>query len=161
MIRYGKQRSNLYNSLIQYNVPDKLIRLIKLTMQGNKMKANINSNYTKWFETKTGDRQGDPLSALLFSRVLDTVFTNLEVRGNIPARFKQICAHADDIVITGRTTQVLTDTFFKIKRMTLKAGLIININKTKYLHCTRKSNQQKYLIAGGERLEQVNWIKYL
>jgi hypothetical protein len=45
--------------------------------------------------------------------------------------------------------------------MTLKAGLIININKTKYLPCTRKSIQQKYLIAGGERHEHVNWIKYL
>jgi len=45
-----------------------------------------------------GVRQGDPLSALLFSVVLDSVITNLEVRGNITARLKQICSYADDII---------------------------------------------------------------
>jgi hypothetical protein len=65
------------------------------------MKVKINNNYTEWFETKTGVRQGDPLSALLFSVVLDSLHTNLEVRGNITTRLKQICASADDIVTTG------------------------------------------------------------
>jgi hypothetical protein len=99
--------------------------------------------------------------AILSSTILDIVIRNLHVRGNIPNRLKQICAHADDIVITGRTTQVLTDTFFKLKREALKAGLIININKPKYLYCTRKSNQLKYLISGCERFEQLNSINYL
>jgi len=47
---------------------------------------------------KTGVRHGDPLSALLFSVVLDSVITNLEIRGNLTTRLKQICAYADDIV---------------------------------------------------------------
>jgi hypothetical protein len=110
---------------------------------------------------KTEVRQGDPLTAPLFTLVLDTVITNLEVRVNITIRLKQICAYADDIVITGRTKQVLTDTFFKVKQEALKAGLIININKSKYLHSTRKSKQHNHLIAGGEWLEQVNSFKYL
>jgi hypothetical protein len=125
------------------------------------MKVKINNNYTECFEMKTGVRQGDPLSAVLFSLVLDTVITNLEVQGNITTRLKQICAYADDIVIIGRTKQVLTRTFFKLKQEALKAHLIINVNKTKYLHCTRKSNQQNCLIEGCERLEQVNSFKYL
>jgi hypothetical protein len=150
----------IHNSLIKYNIPDKLIRLIKLTMQRTKIKVKINNNYTEWFETKTGVRQGDPFSAVPFSPVLDTVITNLEVRGNF-TRLKQICAYVDDIVIIGRTKQVLTDTFLKLKQEALKAGLIINVTKIKYLYCTRKSNQQNYLISGGERLEQVNSFKYL
>jgi hypothetical protein len=149
-------RDVIHNSLIKYNVPDKLIRFIKLTMQRTKVKVKISNNYTEWFETKTGVRHGDPVSAVLFSLVLDTAITNLEVRGNITTRLKQICAYADDIVILGRTKQVLTDTFFKLKKGAQKAGLIININKTKYLYCTRKSNQQNYLTAGGEGFEQVN-----
>jgi hypothetical protein len=138
-------RDVIHNSLIKYNIPDKLIRLIKLTMQQTKMKVKINNNYTEWFKTKTGVRQGDPLSTLLFSLVLDTVITNLEVRGNITTRLKQTCAYADDIVIIGRTKQALTDTFFKLKKEALKAGLIININKTKYLYCTRKIQPIKLL----------------
>ena len=90
----------IYNSLTKYNVPDKLIRLVKLTMQRTKMKVRVNISYSEWFETKSGVRQGDPLSVLLFSVVLDSVITNLEIRGNLTTRLKQICAYADDIVIT-------------------------------------------------------------
>jgi hypothetical protein len=101
-------RDVIYNSLSKHNVPDKLIKLIKLTMQQTKMKVKVNNSYSEWFETKTGVRQGDPVSALLCSVVLDSVITNLEVRGNITTRLKQICAYADDIVIIGRTKQTLT-----------------------------------------------------
>ena len=154
-------RDVIHYSLIKYKVPNKLIKLIKLTMQRTKMKVKINSNYTEWFETKTGVRQGDPLSALLFSVVLDSVITNLEVQGNITTRLKQICAYADDIVIIGRTKQVLIDTFCRIKQEALKEGLIVNTNKTKYLYCTRKANQPTHMNAKGEQFERVNSFKYL
>jgi len=51
----------------------KPIKLIKLTMQRIKMKVKVNNSYSEYFETKTGVRQGDPLSAILFSVVLDSV----------------------------------------------------------------------------------------
>ena len=76
----------------------------------------MNNDYSEWFETKTGVRQGDPLSALLFSVVLDSVISNLEPRGNITTRLKQICAYADDIVIIGRTKQAMRDTFCKLNK---------------------------------------------
>jgi hypothetical protein len=127
-------RDVIYNSLIKYNVPDKLIQLIKLTMQRTKMKVKINNSYTEWSEMKTGVTEGDLLSALLFSVVLDSAITNFEVRGNITTRLKQICAYADKILILviGRTKQVLVNTFCKPKQEALKVGLIVNINKTKY-----------------------------
>jgi len=53
--------------------------MLTITMQRTKMKVKVNNCYSEWFETKTGVRQGDPLSALLFSVVLDSVITNLEV----------------------------------------------------------------------------------
>jgi hypothetical protein len=55
-------------------------------MQQTKMKVTVNNSYSEGFETKTGIRQGGQLSALLFSVVLDSVITNLEVRGNITTR---------------------------------------------------------------------------
>jgi hypothetical protein len=72
---------------------------------------------------KTGVTEGDPLSALLFSVVLDSAIINFEVRGNITTRLKYICTYADKIII-GRTKQVLVDTFCKIKQEALKGGLI-------------------------------------
>jgi len=132
-------RNVIYNSLIKHNVPDKLIKLMKLTMQRTKMKVTVNNSYCGWFETKTAVRQRDPLSAILFSVVLDSVISNLEVRGNITTRLKRICAYADDIVIIGRTKRILIDTFCKPKYEAPNAGLIINNNKTKYVFCTRKT----------------------
>jgi hypothetical protein len=76
-------RDAIYNHLNKRNIPDKLIKLLKLTMQRTKMKVKVNNRYSEWFETKTDVRQGDPLSSLLFSVVLDSVITNLKIRGNI------------------------------------------------------------------------------
>ena len=130
-------------------------------MQQTKMKVKVNNNYSEWFETKTGVRQGDPLSALLFSVVLDSVIKNLEVQGNITTRLKQICVYADDIVIIGRTKQTLIDTFCKLKQEALNVGLTVNNKKTKYLYCTRRAIYPSYIDIGEEKFEQVNSFKYL
>ena len=121
----------------------------------------VNNSYTEWFETKTGVRQGGPLLALLFSVVLDSAINNLDIRGNITTRLKQICAYADDIVIIGRTKQTVIDTLLKLKEEALNAGLIVNNNKTKYLHCTMKTIYPSYIDTGEEQFEQVNSFKYL
>jgi hypothetical protein len=93
--------------------------------------------------------------------VLDSVITNVEVQGNITTRLKQICAYADDNVIIGRKKQILIYTFCKLKHEALNAGLIVNNNKTKYLHCTRKIIQPTYINTRKEQFEQVNSFKYL
>jgi len=133
-------RVAIYSSLIKYNVPHKLINLIKLTTQRNKMKMKVNNSYSGWFEKKTAVRQRDPLSAILFSVLLDWVNTKLEVQGNITATLKQICAYADDIIILGRTTQNLIDTFRKLKHEAINIGIIENNNKTKYQFLPQKQS---------------------
>ena len=97
----------------------------------------------------------------MFSVVLDSVISNLEPRGNITTRLKQICAYADDIVIIGRTKQAMKDTSCKLKQEAVKVGLIVNDNKTKYLHCTRKTTHPTHITIGNEQFEQVNSFKYL
>jgi hypothetical protein len=125
------------------------------------MQVEVNNSYSEWFETKTGVIQGDPLLALLFSVVLNSVMDNLEVRGNITTRLKQICAYVGDIVIIGRTKQSLIETFCKLKNEAQKVGLIVNNNKTKYLHDTREIIQPTCIDTGGGQFEKVNSFKYL
>ena len=93
--------------------------------------------------------------------MLNSVITNLEVRGNITTRLKQICAYADDIIIIGRTKQIVIYTFCKLKHEALNAGLIVNNNKTKYLYCSRKIFEPPCLNTVEEQFEQVNSFKYL
>ena len=119
------------------------------------MKVKVNNSYSEWVETKTGVKQRDPLSALLFNAALDSVITNLEVQDcpTPTATLRQICAYADDIVIIGRKKQILIDTFCKLKHEALNAGLIVNNNKTKYLYCTRKTIHTTYINTGEEQFE--------
>ena len=42
-------RDVIHNSIIQQNVPHKLIKLLKLTMQRTKMKMKVTSSYPEWF----------------------------------------------------------------------------------------------------------------
>jgi len=61
---------------------------------------------TEQFEITSGVKQGDPLSALLFSIVMDVIISKVEAKGNISTRLKQISAYANDIIIIGRSKQV-------------------------------------------------------
>jgi hypothetical protein len=70
---------------------------------------------TEQFEITSGVSQGDPLSALLLSIVVDDIISKLEAGGSISTRLKQIWAYADEVIMTGRTEQVMRDTFTKLK----------------------------------------------
>ena len=84
-------------------------------MQGHyktqKAGVKVDQNYTEKFEISTGVKQGDPLSATLFSVVIDDILKQLELRGNMSTRSKKCSAYADDILITTRTKQTMIDTF--------------------------------------------------
>jgi retron-type reverse transcriptase len=93
---------------------------------------------TEQFEITSGVKQGDPLSALLFSIVMDVIISKLEARGNISTRLQQISAYADDVIIIGRTPQERIDTLTKLKNEVSKYGLLINESKAKCMKCARK-----------------------
>jgi len=86
--------------LNKYNIPSKLIKLIAKTLKDTKVRVKVNQNYTEKFETLTGVKQGEPLSATLFSIVIDDILKQLELRSNISTHLKQCSAYANDILIT-------------------------------------------------------------
>jgi len=154
-------RSLISECLKQYEVPKKLTNLTQSTLQQTKAKVKINNNMTEKFEITSGVKQGDPLSALLFSIVMDVIITKLEVRGNIFTRLKQISAYADDIVIIGRTKQAMIDMLSKLKNEASKYGLLINENKTKYTKCTRRQYRENKIEIETRSFESFQSFKYL
>jgi hypothetical protein len=80
---------------------------------------------------------------------------------NISTRLKQCIAYADDILITARTKQAAIDAFEKLKHQSLKIGLVINENKTKYLRCRRGNYKMDDLYTNNTRLEEIHSYKYL
>jgi len=62
--------------MIEFNIPNKLIRLTRMTMENTKSQVRIPSYLSDSLITKKGLRQGDSLACLLFSLALEKVVRN-------------------------------------------------------------------------------------
>jgi sorting nexin-29 len=58
--------------------------------------------------------------------------SEMETEGTVYIKNSQILAYADDIVIIGRSTDVLKETMKKLMKAAQVMGLIVNMQKTKY-----------------------------
>ena len=154
-------RNKFIECLIKYGVPKKLIMLIELTFTNTTAKVKIGNQLTREFRIVYGVKQGDPLSATLFSIVIDNIIKQLDLKGNISTRLKQCSVYADDILVTTRMMHVLEDTFQKQKEISQEVGLTINEHKMKYLRCTKKQHKMDGIDITQIHLEQVKSFKYL
>jgi hypothetical protein len=108
----------------------------------------VNNTFKTDFKIDTGVKQGDPLSPMLFNLVIDTVLTQLDLTGNISTRLKQMIAYADDILTLARTKGSLIEALQQLKKSSIKVGLRINEEKTKYLKkCSKKVTNKEDLPA--------------
>jgi hypothetical protein len=55
----------------EFNIPNKLIRLTRMTMENTKSQVRIQSDLSDPITTKKGLRQGDSLACLLFNLALE------------------------------------------------------------------------------------------
>ena len=154
-------RNKVIETLNYYEVPTKLIKLIASTLTNTTARIKINNTLSESFSMQSGVKQGDPLSATLFSLVIDFVLKQMDMRGNITTKLKQCIAYADDAMITARTKQALEETFTKLKKQSKTFGLIINGSKTKYLKCGNHNTNTSNLRINDIQIAQVNKFKYL
>jgi hypothetical protein len=60
-------RVEIWEKMKKFRTPCKLNNLVRLTMQGSKFKVKIDGSMSESFEVKTGIRQGDIISPILFN----------------------------------------------------------------------------------------------
>jgi hypothetical protein len=85
-------RESIQTALYLNKIPPKLINLIQLTLENTTVKVKVNNTFTTDFKIHNGVKQGDLLSPTLFNLVIDKVLTQLDRRGNISTRLKQLIA---------------------------------------------------------------------
>ena len=66
------------------------INKTELTVISTRARVMINNEYREEFKVEPGIKQGDPLSATLFSVAIDVILKQLGLRGNIPTHSKQV-----------------------------------------------------------------------
>ena len=137
-------RESLKKVMVEFKIPAKLIRLCMMTLRNTTSSVKVGSDLSEPFDTVRGFRQGDPLSCDLFNLIMEAVIRKAGVNqdGNIFYKSVQLLAYADDIDIIGRTQRDVTAAFSAIEKESAKMGLMVNHEKTKYMHSTSRSTRR-------------------
>jgi hypothetical protein len=103
----------------EFNFPNKLIRLVKITMENSQCRIKLQSELSKPLNTINGLIQSDSLACLLFNIALEKVIrdSGIQTRSTIFYKSIQILAYADDIDIIGRSESDIKKVYTALKQL--------------------------------------------
>ena len=153
----------LYSAMSEFNIPNKLIRLIRITMGNTQSQIRIQSHLSDPTTTKKGLRQGDSLACLLFNLALEMAVRDagIQTNGTIFYKSVQLLAYADGIDIMTRPKTALKEAFLSLETAAGLMGLNINEKKNKYLTARVTKNQPKHFQVENFNFETVQIFTYL
>ena len=95
------RREVLYKILIEFGIPRKLVRLIKMSLTETYSKVQVGKNVSERFPVRNGLKQGDALSPLLFNFALEYAIRRIQVNqdGLKLNGTHKILAYDDDVNI--------------------------------------------------------------
>lgn len=132
----------LYKAMCEFGIPNKLIRLCRMTMTNIHSQVKLSGSLSRPINTYNGLRQGDGLACILFNLALEKVIRDSKIssRGTILVKSSQILYYAYDIDIIARNSRVAIEVFERIEGAVRNLGLHINENKTKYMVASSARN---------------------
>jgi sorting nexin-29 len=106
-------REKLYEAMIHFHIPVKIIRLVRLTMRSTESHLRVQTELTDSIAIEQGLKQGDGLAPLLFNLPLEFILRRLstDLEQTIEYKSTQILAYADDIAIISRSLSEATETY--------------------------------------------------
>ena len=93
----------MYNILIEFGIPKKLVRLVKMCSTETYSRVQVGKNLSDRFPIRNGLKQGDTLSPVLFNYAFEYAIRRVQINQN---GFKlngthQLLPYADDVNILG------------------------------------------------------------
>jgi len=151
-------RDTLWKCMKEFKIPIKLINICKTCVQVTRSVVRIEGTLSSFFENKTGLKQGDPLSPILFNLALQKVIQSMKM---VPSDIKigkeerDILAYADGTALIGKNTTEIRKLFVEMENIASKFGLQINQEKTKYMTVERKKNSLKKNKTGHLKIKKL------
>ena len=159
------RREVLYKILIEFGIPKKLVRLIKMSLTETYSRVRVGKNVSDRFPIRNGLKHGDALSPVLFNFSLEYAIRRVQVNQD---DFKlngthQLLAYADDVNILGGGIHTLKENAETLVTATRETGLEVSADKTKYMVMSRDQNagQNHSVRIDNSTFERVEEFEYL
>ena len=149
-----------------FNIHGRLFNTLSTIYSSSSAQIRINGLLTDSFEVKSGVKQGDIISPVLFSMYLNDLATGVKELNcgiDINGLNLSILLYADDIVLMAPDEKSLQKMLNFIEKWCNKWRMAINADKTQVVHFRRQSKiRSDYLFTLGiNNLSTVSYYKYL
>lgn len=154
-------RNLVWDSLARYNVPTKIINLLKNLYQNTKAKVKYGEALSREFNVTTGVRQGSvggpALFNILYDHALKTALLKLNkakiitIKNNSNLEVPQI-VFADDLTTLAKSIEDLLNSLNQITSTFKDFGLVLNKNKTEIMSHGPNTNKK----AKTQHLTKIN-----
>ncbi|KAI5720012.1 hypothetical protein M8J77_000651 [Diaphorina citri] len=164
-------RETLFNTLEEFGADTKTVAIVKESLRNTKSKVKFMGELSDPFEIRTGLRQGDGLSPLLFNCILEKVIREWRIRTkeeDIPTvrigvkkdNLDIDClAFADDLAIFADDITSAIKQIEILKEIAEKTGLQISFEKTEFITTIKRAPKQMKTKYGV--INKVEKFKYL
>ena len=159
------RREVLYNIVIEFGIPMKLVRLIRMCLNETYKTVRLGKHFSDMLPIRYELKEGDDLSPLFFNFALVCAIRKVHVNqdGLKLNGTHQLLVYAADVNILRGSAHATKTNVENLVVASKETGLKVNADKNKYMVMSRdqdagRSHRVKFDISSFERMEEFKYL---